>query len=439
MVYFDDTLLTHENFFLLFVGIPTAKKENWPYIENEELIKNAFDEFHNTSSFISLLPTDQNRNVYDFAFYLYSQRIQGRLQLKQTATFMAKQFQLRKVSNHFALLRRIKFGSISWIRFYEREHIYYGLFMKSYYVLYEDNPNSLIFRPADLGQIVFLAFKPHLVLGKAFLTDVDVSNIIDFIDTIEPFEKGEYGFSVFFRDLFVNIVFDLSTDNFQLFLENSSIEEVEKPMLTRLSQVGQKVYLIKKDSRVKLTVEIPVYFFGQKLEVSRLIISFVFIIEKADKAPSAKIYTLTYNFNAEQSGCWLHGDNAYRIYFKHFVEKGNLVFKPFEVECSIIKDDILIPIEIEKMLNVTNENNIQNFLNGVIIYTKESVVTLTGLEPYTKELDSEKYIGRPGKKHTNKFVYLLFAFILLLVCLFIKIYLFYYRNQVSKRNKFNRK
>ena len=288
---FDNNLQFNKNSFILFVIVPMAKSKSWPDLEGDQLLISAFDNFHETSAFLSLLPNEQNRNVYSIFININNRLIYGWAKLEDDALFMSPNFPLQKLTKCSALLEKTKIRTISWNCFYKVKDTYYGFFMKTYYIRYIKQSETLkelvLFRAADLNELAFVKFKLSLLHGKTFLSDRENFFKIGFIGRLRVVEENKYRLHELLLNSTINIAFDLQmdkTEQFRIIIKNSQFEEeLEMPTIERLHQTEQTVYLIREDSVERLLIEIPTYFFGKKLEISNLIVSFKVVVEKLNE------------------------------------------------------------------------------------------------------------------------------------------------------------
>ena len=453
LMYFDDSSLNHENSFVLFVVIPEAKSKGWPDIENDQLLVNAFDNFHLTSAFISLLPHEQNRTIY----YVFSAEINGqlihtRIKMGSTLIFMSQSFQLKKLTNYVVMQIKVKVGSRFWNCFYRKNDSNYGLFMKTYYIYYqpqfENAEKAVLFRVAGLDEIAIMIFTPSLMSKKVLPGSGGVSFTINFIQSVTFLMKNRYRLWVSFPVFSVDVIFDLQENKnqqFQILIGNlPPEEEAGTPEIEKLPQTGQRVYLFKKDSQEKLTVEIPTYFWDQKLEISTLIVSFKFTVAKLNESPMVRTYFRIYEFKNSKNSFWFTITCKCNLSFEKIVEDRNIVLKPTSLMCLGQEYNVLTPVEIEKKPFITNKKGTLIFLNGSVVYEQDSRTTPVPPEFHIKEKRvkprPENESTQSDKRRTNKVIYLLVGFALLFVCFLGGTSFFYskkIKKNLSKKRKFS--
>ena len=153
--------------------VPGAKDKSWPDIEDDQLLIKAFNNFYETSAFLSLLPNEQNRKFYSIFINIDNRPIHGWAKLEGSTLFMFLHFPLQKLVNHNPLLEQTKICTLSWYCFYKVKNTYYGFFMKTYFIFYQEQnahaESVVTFRAADLNEPGNLFFTPNVHRGKVFL------------------------------------------------------------------------------------------------------------------------------------------------------------------------------------------------------------------------------------------------------------------------------
>ena len=436
LVYFDNSLLNHENPFILFVLLPITQSEGWHSPNEDKLFADAFDNFHKLSAFISLIPNTQNRDSYSFSVSIGQTRLYGQVKLGEKPIFKTQTFLSKKLDNSNVLLKSTRIGTIGWSSFYKTNINHYGLFMKMYYIVYS-NPTAS-FRAGGLGKLVFITFKTKFKNNKVLLSD---NFKICSIQNLNPREKNKYRLYGFLPGSNIDVDFDLKENNslqFDVSVGNLLLQkETEMIAFEKLPRVGVKVYSFEEDIQENLTVEIPIYSFEEKLELSKLVISLKFVSEKIEDSPKVQTKFQVYDFTKENS-FWLYLVKAYHIYLEHFVENGNIIFKVSKVNS--LKPDVnpFIPKEIKQTIDTVDEKNVSTFINGAVICDQDFAVKLTKIEPYIEEQqiksNGETSLQRSDKKTKNKAIYWLIGFVFVLISLFV----FTSKKQFSKRRRFNR-
>ena len=447
---FDNNLQFNKNSFILFVIVPMAKSKSWPDLEGDQLLISAFDNFHETSAFLSLLPNEQNRNVYSIFININNRLIYGWAKLEDDALFMSPNFPLQKLTKCSALLEKTKIRTISWNCFYKVKDTYYGFFMKTYFIFYQERnehvENIVIFKAADLSELGYLVFTLDIHGGKVFLNDKDDFLWINRPTSIMPVEPNKYRLGGLFSVSTFDIIFDLEKDKieeFQFLVKNPLLREnTEIPLIEKLPQIGKNHYILNEDHKKRFILEVPVYFFRRKLEISKLIVVFWFIIEHLHESPTAEGYFQLYDFTKTENIFSFRPTGSCRVSFEYFVENESVTFKPTNITFVGIRKEFLTLTKVKKTFDITEkEIGILKFVNGAIIYDPNSIVTLFRPETYKErqiepELES-KY--KELKKKGKKLVYMLMGFILVSVCLLVRFYFRYIRKWFHKRRKFKRR
>ena len=326
--HFGKTPQTHENPYILSVVVPKAKSEDWPNLDNDELLQNAFEYFHKNSAFISLLPNGQYRNFYAFSVKINKVFLYLQVKLGNKPLFRLENFQLKKLTKPTVLPSYMEIGTIVWNSFYKTKISHYGIFMKTYYIAYHGLNKNLepvvFFRVGVLGKLAYVVFKLNFEDSSIFLNDDD-SFIIEFIQNFRPFGKNNYRLWKYIPDKYIDIEFCLEVNinqQFQVVFGNVvPKEEIKMPAIKRLSQAETKVYLLREDDVERVTIEAPVYFFGQELAISKMVVQFKIIIELLNKSPKVESYLKVYDFNQENVCITFYTSVVYvLVNFKYFIE-----------------------------------------------------------------------------------------------------------------------
>ena len=433
LAYFNNSSKYHSNPYLLFIVIPEARREDCYIPEFCCLLKSAFDRFYLTSAFLSLLPNKKNAVHYQVLVRIEDMKIEGEIQLGDKTTFTGKNFKLKGFNLCISLLNSVEIGTKRWHRFYKVKDYFYGLFVETYYVIYRndsgESETAVLLKTADLVEMSLIKFQTNSVQGEVFLTENE--NIFEINPKKDTFHHT-YNFHVIKMDWSESnyiICFDLEQSGdleFQSIFEKNKPkeEEVEMPLTKRLSQVGQENYLVKDTKSEKVVVETPSYFIGKKLEVSKLVVPFRVIVSKPNGLSEAQVVFRMYDFNHKQNHFWFFTTKKHLVCFDYFVKNGKLFFiitdKPKELGYVSITD----PVKVVETFKETEMKGVLEFLNGTVIFDRNSAITLTGYDPGVEEREtnsaSEKRFKSVCRRHRNKIVFLLTGLVLATVCFFIK-------------------
>ena len=445
LVYFDDSSEYHEHPFLLLIENPEARDKDWSDLESCRLLTASFDEFYKNSAFLSLLPNERNKKHYKLLVTIKNVTIKGELHLGHNRTiFVAKDFALRRFTGCASLLESSKIGTVSLNRFYEVEDRVYGLFITACYILYQDpfaSPKlATSFRTGDLAEMDFLVFRVNSVQGKIFLISKDEFFAVDKKRKLFYHPHNIYNFKLASTAHYFNIIFESRTNMNQPFrffagLKELNDKEIEMPVLQRLSQIDKRVYLLRCVESSKITVEVPSYFFGQELTISKLVVPFRFNIENEDRVIETQVIFGTYNFDRKDNSFWFCATKKYLIHFDYFIEGKNIVFIVTKVIDPTTDAFVPISTDSSELYKGTRSRGGLPFLNGTLVYNGKTALTLKESETNTNPV-SEEGIKYLCKKHKNKLLFLLTGLALVVVCLFIK-RLFY--PNIKKKLKQRRK
>ena len=295
LLYFNNNLETHENPFLLLILIIDAKGKRWYEAENNQLLLTAFDNFHTTSAFFSLLPNEQNRNCYEFMAEIYfKQKLYGEIKLTNTIIFINLDYRLNELENYNLLLQHVKVGTLFWHRFYQLENLFFELVLETYYIVYQEDLRNLYtnssFRVGSLVEISLGVFEVLFVREKVFLKNRQ------FFFELYPKKnsclslRNAYYSSHFFTNSSVRIQFDFKEDErqqFKFFFEETLMDAWETGELYTegLLHIGQRTYVFRNDLQEIITVEIPTYDIRGIDNISILLISLKFVTETLFGSP----------------------------------------------------------------------------------------------------------------------------------------------------------
>ena len=453
LFYYENNQKAHRTPFLLFVVIPDARNRHWPYTENYRLLEKAFDDFHQTSAFVSLLPNTQNRNFYSFLVVINSNLVCGLVKVDDSLVFMSENFTLTTLTNHTNILTDFKLGTLSSRRFYESNNKFYGLFMEVYYVIYKDQNEKLesvfLFRTGSLIEIALVSFKTYFTKGKIFLEDRDGVFEFRFIKNIKPREKNTYILRVFHPVRFITVYFDLKENKSKQFefyfayifnLENN----IARPKFEKLFQTGKNIFFFESDFKAAHTIEIeiPSYFIAQKLDVSKLIVPFKIIQKKAGKVYMVDVHFLKYNFVEKKNIYRFNSKIFYYLHFGYFVEINKLFFVITKITNSNKEPTNLKQIASVESYDKTERTRFDMFLSGTIIYYQDSVVILEPNEVYTKEFKIKPVMKDESKQSYDKnnitVICLLVGLVLVGICFASKWLFHIFKKKLSKRRKLNK-
>ena len=429
----------HENPFVLILLVPKFKSQHWPEPENEELLINAFDRFQNNSAFFSLLPNQQNRNVYTLLTNIDYKFIDAEIRLGDTSMFYSKSFQLKELTNYSVLLEQVKIGTRFRKAFYRMTDNHCGLFMKIYYIVYrehiEKHKSVLSFRAGTLGELAAVMFKPTLLHNKVVVSDPDNFFKICFGHNLGAYLKNEYRVynCIPDSDLYISFGLEENKDQqFQVLIDDAVPEEEATFKIEQLEQVGQKVYLFRKDSLETLTIEVPTYFFGHGPEPSKLVVPFTLVAERSkNESPRVHISLEVYDLRQKVHHVLLNAKSNYHLDFEHFVEDRNVSFRLVRVVDLKAENKRLSPIEVTKTIFTTKSKEVVRFINGAVIYDREFATTSTGLKNWTDKRDGSTRSKKSDKRYVITVVCLMTTLVLLLGC-----FLKWRKKKVIKRKRF---
>ena len=234
---------------------------------------------------------------------------------------------------------------------------------------------------------------------------------------------------------------------FQLLVDFKELveEKVKMSAVQKLLRVDQKVYLFRCEDSTKITVEVPSYSFEQELEVSKLVVPFIFVIDKLSGLVETQVIFEVYNFDYKDNYFWFHTTTrSHLIYFDYFIKNKNLVFTITKVTNSVNNVLIATPIQSLELYIGTEMKRILNFLSGAIIHSQNTKVIVTECGSNAEEqkaiLVPEKGFKYFCKRHKNGIFFVLISFTLLILYFFTK-RLFYpnLKKKLKQKRKFSRR
>ena len=191
-----------------------------------------------------------------------------------------------------------------------------------------------------------------------------------------PIELNRYQLGGPFSVSTFDIVFDLEkdkTEQFRFLVRNPLFrEKIEMPLIEKLPRVGKKLYVLSEYHKEIFILEVPVYFFGQKLEISKLVVVFLFIVELMYGSSTAESYFHLYDFTKTENIFSFRPTGSFRIYFEYFVEDESVTFKPTNITFLDSREDFLTLTEVKKRFDITEkEKGISKFINGAQFFTTQ--------------------------------------------------------------------
>ena len=447
LLYFDNGLEFHERPFLLFILVSWADKNSLSNPKNCQLFTaTTFNNFYANSAFFSLLPNEEQKNSYKISTELMKLKISGEVELKNTGTFIAVSFELNVFSACVSLMKTVKIGTLAKNRFYHVEDTLYGLFVETYYIIYQspdENSNAVnLFRNADLVEIGYTKFETSSEKGKVFLIGDDYTIQINLLQNVKSEEKNRYILGALFPLSPENsVVFDLKENKeaqLQFFLDNRRVyEEIAMPAIEKLSRVGTKCYLLENSLKKKTDIELPIYFFGKEMELSKLVFMFKLIRrKKLGGLSESRTFFAIYSFNEEANSCQLFFDQILlEVYFNYKIQNGEIIFEIDEIET-----DTEIEYELTqkgtKKIERVKRKGFSAFLEGAIIYNRSGVVSIADPD-YTTSYESKSSTKeqKSSKEFKQKyhFIFFLMIFVVLVFFLFIGRLFYRQKKKYSKR------
>ena len=452
LVYFDNSLNFHERPFLLFVVVPGANRTTWFNSRNCQLFSTTFDNFYRNSAFFSLLPNEPSKNLYKFSTEIWGSTIDAEIELGETTTLSIASSEVKNFAFCTSLLEKIKVGTIASSRFYEVEDDLYGLFVETYYIVYQDIDESLrtvnFFRTADLVEIGYVLFQTSLKEESLFLTGNEYSIKTNCIQKIAACSKNKYSFLFFFPFFSESgVVFDLKENKekqYWFFSNDKKVyKEIDTPSIERLLQIGTNRYSLKNKFDGKVSAELPVYCFGEELELSGLM--FMLKLTRAKtfgELYEERIFFAQFDFNETINSSWVYFNNiSYHLTFSYTIEDSNIVFGIDRVKIKNSNECVLIEGETIGKIEPVKRNSALAFLGGAIIYNHDVTVLLTNsnhssttVTKFEFDTKEQTYSEKTSCRQKDKVIKTSVILILLGVCLFVG-RLFYCFNKSTKKEK----
>ena len=445
VLYFDNTLEFHERPFLLFLIVPGADKKSWTGHDNCQLLTDAFDNFHKTSVFFSFLSNEQNKNFYDLSTNFLESNTFVEIELRETKTFMRTDFVLERFKDCASLLATVQVGTVFWNQYYKLGDNFFGLFVETYYLLYRETEETsetlTLFRNADLVELVFVSFQVSVLDGKFVVSDIGHSTAIIVKENITVYTRNKHTFVVLVPSpAKIDIVFDLKENKakqFQLFRDDKkTYEYIGAPPVKKLLRVDQKVYLFENRFRRKISIEVPVYFFGKSLELSKLVIGFQLIQESFDGFSKVSTFFRIFSYK-EKEKCtrvYFEGE-TYNVCFSYNIESGKFAFKLTRIRVLNTEELAFLEKETTETLKPTKFGLVKSFVDGLIIYNKDSFEVFSD-SGHSKEKESTSIrkgaLDTFNKRYTYMNVYLVISLVLLVV--FVLIGRLFYQCRKKKHN-----
>ena len=456
LLYFDRSCKFHESPFVLVVLVPGAKKENWPNAKACRLLPVAFDAFHETSAFFSLSPNNLDRQHYTLLVAKNRLILKGVVWLGEKTFFSVMDSTVPQELNHCtSFLENVKIGTRSWQRFYTLENDLYGLFVGTYFIAYRTKPAGSSFRSGGLSATGVAKFATTSVQPKVFLYDKENSSFVLYMKrNQQTYTKNQYSLSCSFAEDFVyDVVFDSDGkenkekekegEEEQLkvsFEEPNQIKRTETPAIERLLQTGQRTYLFEDDFKQNFVIQLPMYYFGQRLEISSLFFWIKTVQENVDNVLTTNMVLKKYPFQEEKwKGSIKYDLHNYYVYVNYVVENGRLVFETNKVEDSKNNELLLLRTEVVGMDEGVETKGVYEYFNGAIVYDPESVFTLTAVGSHAEEQEKKQKKQDletvSEKRSRNKSIYVLIGLTLFVGCCSVKVFLSHFRRQLYKKRK----
>ena len=453
LAYIDNSLKYHEKPFLLYILVSWADKNSWLDEKNCLLLYDTFNDFYQNSAFLSLIVNNKTEGFFRFSINLLNFDINGEIQFIGKEILVTTDFELKELTICNYLLEPVKFGTFSKNQFYQVEDISFGIFVNTYYVVYKDTDNTSnninLFRNADLIEIGFIRFETNIEHKKSVLTYKKTKNELFFLEYTKLKEQNEYNFLIRmdFLSKHLDVVFDSeeNKNQFKFFIDNEVVDKVvDMPSIEKLCQVATNQYRIKNLARQEIDVELPVYFFGEKIELTGFIFTIRFVPRKNFDFIEASTFFGKFFYKSETNHLHLYYKKIeFFISFDYKVENGEISLEMIELRSSSFFTDYKL---IRKETTITQEvlktNNYSSFINGAIIYIHEDTSFLSDSEYITTPANSisSTMKQKPVIKRESKDqdIYLILGLLLLAVGLVVG-WIFYNRKKRYKKTRFNKK
>ena len=453
--FFNNSRL-HKNPFISMTLITGATKETWPLLEICQLLTAAFDNFQKNSVFVSLLPNKHKRHFYSTYVTIAGSVVQIEVSLGTSTFVLEYQFSLEELASCNSFLKQVKIGTRYWTRFYKAKNQFYSLFVETCYVTYPKcgrNPNSvLLFRIGEVIETTFTVFQTNKVGQIKFLKETAYLYETILATKNRENEKNQFVLKTVHPFYVCRISFDLEEKvepELRIFFDNVvSVERTGVPAIEKLLQVGQKVYLLIDETFEKLTVQVPVYFFGQRTELSKLVVVLRFVSKEYNSPSEVHIFFAVFDFHKRENRFLFYVVERHFVYLEYAVDGEKLVFSVSKLVEILNEKSVLVPEEIERTAETPNRQRSSAFLSGAIIYNPKSLVVLTSSQHVNEESRKSKTKNSKNglkwlhKKQKRISIYLLVCLLLVVVCFFV--YWLYFQSGNSivnkrRRRKVNRK
>ena len=375
-----------------------------------------------------MIPNEEKRDYYRIVAEIKNVIIEAEIHLGNKTLFITNGFELKKFTECAILLNSAEIGVASWNRFYNIQDFFYVLFFKTYYIFYRNpfvKPEPVLFRTADVTKMYFIGFQTISVQGKLFLVSKRSCFEVETKQNIISLSQNQFTFrTVYSKDEFT-VSFYLQNNRNKEFLltkGNSQLngEMMPAPSIQKLISTEKRAYLFRERD-LETTIFIPTYFFGEKLEISKLVVPFLFITEKAGETIKIGFIFRVYNFGHNENHFWMYLTKNYYFFINHFVENRSIVFKVILVVDILSNSFSMESVKILKLENEEKMGGIFTFLNGAIIYEQNTEVDFIRSDPDTKKQEIKPVSGKgfknDGKRRKIKVVVLILSLVLLNVFL----------------------
>ena len=418
ILYFDNSLEFHKRPFLLFIVISEISSETWSEQNICQCLKNTFNIFYKTSEFFSLLPNEQGRNIYVLPRKFLWLGIYGEIELGKMKSYIRMDYLLKPLNTCTSLLETVQIGTIFWNDFYNLNDIFHILFIETYYILYKDIDESsktvTLFRNGNVIEVAFALFHTKSLKGKFVVSDTKYPIAIICEKNVSVYVRNKYSFIVLVPSpTQITIAFDLQknkTKQFRLFYGDTELKKcVAMPPIEKLSRVNHRVYSLKNRIQKKMTIEVPVYFFENKVKLSKLVLGFKFIQEKFEVLTKVRVFFKLFNFSEKENCIPIYFESErYHVCFSYIIGSGIVAFKVTRVKDSKLDDLKIVEKEPIRTLEATQTDMHSAFVDGIIIYNKDFFETLTDCD-YLNEQENKPIQFNEVNKHIS--VYLLIVFV----------------------------
>ena len=433
LLRFEDNPEFHKNAFILLLAVPNAKSETWSESRDDKSLTDALNNFRNTSAFLSLLPNKQDRNYYMVSVNVNRNKLQMRVVLEKHKLFVELESEVQEHADYTYLLNSTKIGTKFWDCFYGENNHFQELFVKVYYIVYPEtlgySKSVVLFRVGDVTEVSFVVFQTKLVEEKTFLETIERVYEMQLHGKQRTGGKELFRFEIVEPFSFCFFYFDLrerTAEQLEIKISTPKLQKkAEKPVVQRLLQVGHKVCLVTDDKQRTMRIELPVFFFRKRLEISELSI----LVKVSDNSLSEKVLLRTFAFRRDEDYCEIDIGRSHYIYLKYNNENGKLIFSMFKIAVLANEVNVLSIEEIERTVEPTKTRNDSVLLNGAVFYNPTSAVVLTGYEP-----TSEKRFEKRISKTQGMYLYLGLVFVF---SFFLFMCYFYFNGKTTENKNFS--